>query len=94
MEKNVGTKERYLRIGLGLAAGVAAFKMRKSKLASGLLVSAAASALKSGVSQYCPMKAKLGLGQGSQAHADSAQGSLGSFSSAPAQEYTAQSGAI
>ena len=90
MEKNVGTKERDLRIGLGLAAGLAAFKMRKSKLASGLLVSAAASALKSGVSQYCPMKAKLGLGAGDS----TAHGASGSLSHSPVQEFSAQSGAI
>jgi hypothetical protein len=90
MEKNVGTKERYVRIGLGIAAGLAAFKMRKSKLASGLLVSAAASALKSGVSQYCPMKAKLGLGLSENEQ----KGATRSFPPSPVHEYTAQSGAI
>lgn len=61
MNKNVGTKEKYVRIGLGVAAGLAALKFRKNKLVSGLLVSAAASNLKTGFSQYCPMKAALGF---------------------------------
>jgi len=88
MEKNVGTKERYVRIGLGVVAGLAAFKMRKSKIASGLLVSAAASAIKSGVSQYCPMKAKLGIGAGEESM-DSPR-----LASSPNHEYSTQSGAI
>ena len=61
MKKNVGTKEKYVRIGLGVAAGIAALKFRKNKLVSGLLFSAAASNLKSGVSQYCPLKSALGF---------------------------------
>lgn len=90
MEKNVGTKERYVRIGLGIAAGLAALKMRKSKLASGLLFSAAASAIKSGVSQRCPMKEKLGLG----ANASSLKSASRSFPPAPVHDHQAQSGAI
>ncbi|RYZ99061.1 MAG: DUF2892 domain-containing protein [Proteobacteria bacterium] len=92
MEKNVGSNERFVRIGLGIAAGLLAFKMRKSKFASGLLLSGAASVIKSGVSQYCPMKAALGVGsdeavgQGAKSsHTESSDSAQGNY---------AQSGAV
>ncbi|RZA09411.1 MAG: DUF2892 domain-containing protein, partial [Proteobacteria bacterium] len=93
MDKNVGTNERYVRIGLGIAAGLLAFKMRKSKVASGLLFSGAASAIKSGVSQYCPMKAALGMGAADEASGEGAKSSHTQASDS-AQGNFAQSGAV
>lgn len=97
MEKNVGTTERYIRIGLGLAAGLVAFKMRKSKLASGLLATAAASVIKSGVTQRCAVKEKLGIGAEGAKEADDhaeTRSAKRSFPPAPVQDYGTQSGAI
>lgn len=61
MKPNVGEKERYLRIGLGVAAGIAAVTLSRSRGLSALLGAVAASGIETGVSRYCPVSDALGI---------------------------------
>jgi hypothetical protein len=61
MKPNVGPKERYVRIGLGILSGVAALTLAKSRKSSLLLGMAAASGIETGLSRYCPGNTLLGI---------------------------------
>lgn len=62
MKKNVGTNEGLVRLGLGVLAGVAAWRWSRSRMGRTLLGAAAVSGLQSGLTHYCAMKHLLGLG--------------------------------
>lgn len=59
MTKNLNSTEKYLRIGLGVAAGIAALSLVKSRTLRGLLGTVAISALQSGLSGRCALKQLL-----------------------------------
>lgn len=61
MKPNVGSKERYLRLGLGILAGIGTVKFSKSKTTSALLGVIAASGIETGLSRYCPLNEVLGI---------------------------------
>jgi hypothetical protein len=61
MKPNVGSKERYVRIGLGILSGVAALTWAKSRKSSLLLGMVAASGIETGLSRYCPANTLLGI---------------------------------
>ena len=61
MKPNVGEKERYVRLGLGVLAGLAAIKYARSPKVSALLGVMAASGIETGLSRYCPMSDVLGI---------------------------------
>lgn len=63
MKMNVGSKERYLRLGLGVAA-VAAMPFFRSRIARLLLGTLATSGLSTGFTRYCPVNQALGRGFG------------------------------
>lgn len=62
MKQNVGTKESYVRIGLGLMAGLAAIGWSRSRVGRSLLGMAAVSGLQSGLTRYCALKHLMGVG--------------------------------
>lgn len=61
MKPNVGSKERYVRIGIGLLSGVVALTLVKSRKTSLLLGMAAASGIETGLSRYCLINEVLGI---------------------------------
>lgn len=61
MKPNVGPKERYVRIGVGVLAAVAAMTFSKSKTLSTLLGVVAASGIRTGISRYCMINELLGV---------------------------------
>jgi hypothetical protein len=60
MKPNVSQKESYVRIGVGIVAGLIAMRT-KSKIASTLLGAVAASGIETGLSRYCPLSDFLGV---------------------------------
>lgn len=62
MTHNMGNTERMIRIGTGILAGIAVFRFAKSKVARALLGSLSAAGLQSGLTGYCALKQRLGLG--------------------------------
>lgn len=61
MKPNVGEKEALYRIGVGVAAAVAALTFVKSKRVAAFLGMVAASGIETGLSRYCPMSELLGI---------------------------------
>lgn len=60
---NVGSTERYMRLGLGVAA-VAAMPFIRSRIGRILLGSVATSGFTTGITRYCPINEALGRGFG------------------------------
>lgn len=63
MKMNVGSRERYMRLGLGVAA-LAAIPFVHSRFARMLLGTVAGSGLSTGLARYCPINQALGRGFG------------------------------
>lgn len=61
MNKNVGSGERYLRIGLGIAAGASAILLPASIPIRVVLGAIGAAGISTGATQYCPMNAAFGV---------------------------------
>ncbi len=62
MKQNVGRTEGYLRMGLGVAAGIVALRT-KSRLLKSLFGTLAISGIQSGAMHFCAVKKLLGLGE-------------------------------
>lgn len=60
---NVGNNERYMRLGLGVAA-LAAMPFIKSSIGRILLGTVATSGFATGITRYCPINQALGRGFG------------------------------
>jgi len=60
MKKNVGSMERYVRLGAGVAA-TAALPFVKSRWARALLGMVATTGFSTGLSRYCPVNQALGV---------------------------------
>lgn len=60
MKPNVSQKESYVRIGVGVLAGIMALRS-KSRVVSTLLGAVAASGIETGLSRYCPVSDLLGI---------------------------------
>lgn len=60
MKPNVSQKESYVRIGVGIIAGLIAMRS-KSKIVSTVLGAVAASGIETGLSRYCPVSDFLGI---------------------------------
>ena len=63
MRMNVGSRERYVRLGLGLAA-LGAMPFVRSRVARALLGAVATSGLSTGLTRYCPVNQAIGRGFG------------------------------
>lgn len=61
MKPNVGPRERYVRIGIGILSAIAAITVARSKQTSALLGAIAASGIETGLSRYCPVNTLLGI---------------------------------
>lgn len=61
MKPNVGPRERYVRIGLGILSAIAALTVARTKQSSALLGAMAASGIETGLSRYCPVNTLLGI---------------------------------
>ena len=69
MQRNVGDNERYVRLGIGAAAALAA--TRTTGWQRGVLSGIAGSMVYSGLSQYCPLNQAFGI---DRYHSDAAYG--------------------
>lgn len=63
MRMNVGSTERYVRLGLG-AVALGAMPFVRSRVARILLGAVASSGLSTGITRYCPINQALGRGFG------------------------------
>ena len=63
MRMNVGSNERYVRLGLG-AVALGAMPFVRSRLARALLGAVATSGLSTGLTRYCPVNQAFGRGFG------------------------------
>ncbi len=78
MKTNVGSNERYVRLGLGLAAA-AAFPFIRSIWGRSVLGLAATSGISTGLARYCPLNEAFGRGMAPEAESEAS--SVRSFTS-------------